>query len=886
MITPILSTKLYIPPVRPEIVSRPRLIERLNVGLGHKLTLISAPAGFGKTTLASAWVHQLQESKDIACAWVSLDESDNDPVRFFEYLIAALQQVDQELGQAMRSLLGTVQMPATSSLMTLLINDVASLDNALVLVLDDYHVIESASVHEAVTFLLEHAPPRMHVIITARGEPPLPLARLRARGLVTDVRPEMLRFTLPETGAFMERVLGVTLAADTLSVLETKTEGWVAGLQLAALSMRDKPDMDAFMATFGGDNRHVVDYLIGDVLSRLPDTLRSFLLHTCVLDRLTAPLCNALTGRDDGQQHLRDLEQANLFVIALDERRTWYRYHALFAEFLRATQSDPLTQAAQHRTAADWFAAARLWPDAVRHALAYSEATGEMAVSARIIADAIPTMVQDGALTTGLRWLETLPDDVIETYGELLLYKGWVLVFLGRLDATAECIAILQRRPPADTALRGRFVGLRAFLLLFRGEDAKALKLAQEALTLLADDDLFFRSTVMSILGDAQEAVGDRAGAAETYRAVQRISEPLGHIIIASYAVASLAIVLEMQGKLDAAIDLCQRTAARYVDTRGRPLPTTGVIYLQLALHLYTANALDAAQQALAVGLDLCRQLDLSDYVVDGLLIQALLHAADGDTVGGLAALRQARALAVQAELYTEIDELEALAALLHLARGDLAAAERWATTANLPLADSPDPQRELAYTAYLHLLIVQERLDEAETLLQSLEQFTRKAAYCGPLINVLLLRAVVCQARGDTAGALHYLDQAVTWAAPGGYVRPFVDLGVWIADLLVKVAGRAPTFVRAVLDALAGVPGVEAAAVEDAAAPVLVEPLSERELDVLRLVAAGLSNRQVGEQLFIATSTVRKHLEHIYGKLGVHNRTEAAARARDLGLF
>jgi LuxR family maltose regulon positive regulatory protein len=551
MAMPLLTTKLYIPPLRPGLVPRPRLIERLDDGLrrGHKLTLVSAPAGFGKTTLIANWKLTTsalapERSADASVdncqlVWLSLDEGDNDPMRFFSYLVATLRQCDEAIGQATQSLLGAQQLPPVESLVTLLINDIAVTSMPVILVLDDYQFIHNAAIHLAVAFLLERQPPHMHTVIATRTDPPLPLPRLRARGEMTEIRADDLRFTAGEAAAFLNQTLGLALDAEKIAALEARTEGWIAGLQLAALSMKGAKDMAGFVSAFSGSNRHVIDYLAEEVLARQPEEVRDFLHQTSILDRFCAPLCNAVTGHNDSDEMLRQLEQANLFLIPLDDRREWYRYHRLFADFLR-TDLAPERSAPLHLQAAHWFETYDLLPEAVNHVLAYTAATGDTDEAIRVITLAGSRALSEGALVTLLGWLDALPDGVVRASGWLASFRTWCLLMTGQSEMAMSYIQSAEAtlEHSSSSVDRGRVLGLRC--TVSNAQDI--LRMAPEALDLIGDADPLSRTGTLFTLGDAQDAVGDVAGAVETFRECYHLSQKHGHQIMAAVALAHLAI--------------------------------------------------------------------------------------------------------------------------------------------------------------------------------------------------------------------------------------------------------------------------------------------------------------------------------------------------------
>jgi LuxR family maltose regulon positive regulatory protein len=878
MTTTLLTTKLYIPPPRPNLVPRPHLVERLDEGLrlGRKLTLVSAPAGFGKTTLVTDWL--CSKGKDISSrstAWLSLDEVDNDPTRFFTYLIATLRQLDGEVGQAAQSLLGAPQLPPVESLMTLLVGDVVAIP-AFVLVLDDYHLIHTSLIHDAVEFLLTYQPPQMHLCLVTRGDPPLPLPRLRVRGQMTEIRADDLRFTGEEAATFLDQALGLMLDAEKVAALEARTEGWIAGLQLAALSMQGKKDLAGFIAAFSGSNRHVIDYLADEVLAQQSGEVRDFLRRTSVLDRLTASLCDAVTDRDDGDEVLRQLEQANLFLVPLDDRREWYRYHRLFADFLR-TELEPEQSAALHLKAAHWFETHDLLPEAVNHVLAHATATGDTDEAARIIALAGARALSDGALVTLLGWLDALPDEVVRASGWLASFKAWSLFMTGQPEAGLSYVQSTEARlgPDASPVDRGRVLSLRCAV----ADAEDILRMAPEALNLIGDADPLSRTGTLFMLGDAQDAMGDVAGAIETFREAHNLGQQHGYQIMAAVALAHLAISINVQGRRREAFALCQRGASQYADTRGNPLPVAGLIYVVLGELAYAANDLEQAQQYLQKGVELGQQSATTLVILYSLEALAQVQHAMGRAREALATIQKAQELASQAGELEWRNAGAAIEAALHLRQGDIQTAERWAEKANLPLTEPLDQTRKYEYTNYVRVLLALDRAREAQTLLARLERAAREDGRRRHLLTIHIQQALAEQIVGNKAKALKYLGQALRLAAPEGYVRAFLDEEPALAQLLSHVRHVAPEFVDKLLVAFGLSPPYSHT-------PALVEPLSERELEVLRLLATDLSAPEIADELIVAVSTVRSHIKHIYGKLDAHSRYEAVERARALGLL
>jgi LuxR family maltose regulon positive regulatory protein len=900
---PLLSTKLYIPPVRPELVPRPRLIERLNAGLQRKLTLISAPAGFGKTTLVTEWLN----SAERRFAWLSLDGGDNDPVRFVTYLVAALQRIDQKMGQVAQGLLGSPQLPPIDSLMTALINDIAAAPErtltgpstllrtgsgqGFALVLDDYHAIHTEWVHQAVEFLITHQPPQVHLILMTRQDPPLPLPRLRVRGQVTEIRADDLRFTVNEAAAFLNQALGLTLEAEIVAALEARTEGWIAGLQLAALSMEGRPAerVADFVEAFSGSHRHVIDYLADEVLARQPDEIRDFLRQTAILDRLTAPLCDALTGRDGAATLLRQLEQANLFLTPLDDRREWYRYHHLFADFLR-TELDGESQAALHLKAARWLAAHDLLPEAVKHALA----CGDMNEAAQMIALAAEGAFRTASFMTLLGWLDALPDELVRTNGELATFKGFVLFLTeSRAEAAAYANAAGHSLPSdAPPPSRGRLQSLKAHVALCNDAADSAIQLSREALDSLGDGDVFFRSLTLNNLGNALEGQGDIAAAADAYREGALTGRKAGDHLGAMAALTNLVLALNELGQRREAVALCRQVVEESAAQTGRVLPMAEGVYLAWSLLSYEANELDLARKQVLRALDLCEQMNIPDGILLGQYTLARVQLASGEVDAMRKVALEARQLAARLNLAAlQGVWFAALEAQASLGQGDLAAAAHWAEAAKLTPADTPHHWYESAYFTYVRLLLAQNRPEDARTLLATMERSAQRSGRHRKLITVYLQQALVQWIVGHKKQALARIESALRLAAPEGYRRAFLDEGQVIVELLPQVRYVAPAFVDSLLETFYDerrrpMDSGRAPSFVPRLSSVLAEPLTERELEILQLIAAGRSNPEIAELLYLSLNTVKWHVKNLYSKLSVSNRVEAVARAQELRLI
>jgi LuxR family maltose regulon positive regulatory protein len=882
--TPLLTTKLYIPPSRPNLVPRPRLVARLDEGLraGRKLTLIAAPAGFGKTTLATEWLYSTGKAiSSRSVAWLSLDEGDNDPTRFFTYIIAALQQLDASVGQATQSLLGSPQMPLTESLATTLVNDIAAIPGHFVLVLDDYQLIHNPLIHDALAFLLDHQPSQMHLLVATRIDPPLSLPRLRVRGQMTEIRADDLRFTEEEAATFLNQVLGLVLGAEKIAALEARTEGWIAGLQLAALSMQSKRDVDSFVEAFSGSNRHVIDYLADEVLAQQPEAIHDFLCQTSVLDRFCAPLCDAVREVDesadaDSRTILERLERQNLFLVPLDDRREWYRYHRLFADFLR-TELVPKQSTALHLRAAHWFEAHDFLPEAVNHALAHVAATGDTDEAVRIVTLAGSRAISEGALVTLLGWLDALPDEVVRANGWLVSFKAWCLLLTGQSEKAISYIQSAEAtlEPGGSPVDRGRVLSLRCAV-----SDAEdVLRITPQALMLIGDADPLSRTAALFILGDAQDAVGNVVGAIETFREAYHLAQKHGHQVIAAVALAHLAISINYYGRRHEALAICRRGAEMYTDTRGNPLPVAGLLYVVLGKLAYEANDLERAHQYLQTGLELGQHSATTLVILYSLEALAQVQYAMGDAQEALATIQEAQAMAAQAGEFEWRGAGAAIEAHLQMRQGNIQAARRWTESINLPLADPLDQTRKYEYTNYARVLLALGRASKAQALLAKLERAAQEDERHRHLLTIHIQQALAEHKLHNKAKALEYLERALQLAAQENYVRAFLDEDPALAQLLPHVRHVAPEFVGELLAAFGESP-------PPPHTPTRIEPLSARELEVLRLMASDLSAPEIAEELVIAVSTVRSHIKHIYGKLDAHSRYEAVERARKLDLI
>ncbi len=907
MATPLLKTKLYIPPIRPGLVSRPRLIERLNAGLAHKLTLISTPAGFGKTTLLSEWVSKgAVTAAQRPVAWISLDEGDNDSARFLAYFVAALQTI------AADSFTEATEV-AVETLVTTLINQISAIPD-FTLVLDDYHLITAQPIHDMVTFLLDHLPDNMHLVIASRADPPLPVARLRGRGQLTELRLTDLRFTSDEAAEFLGRVMGLELSADGVAALASRTEGWIAGLQMASLaiqaslsqahvSMQGQKDVASFIRAFTGSDRYILDYLVEEVLQRQPESTQTFLLQTAILDRLTGPLCDAVCldlAETDGQTTLEMMERANLFLVPLDNERRWYRYHRLFADLLRRRlqQVQPDLVPVLHRRASEWYEHNELMDQAIDHAL--SAQSFERA--ATLIEQIAEAMMMRSQVTTLLRWIDALPDELVRARPSLCIYHAWALLFGGRPIDDVE--ARLQDAGDDTDLTRGKTTTLRAFVALFQGQMPHAVELSREALELLSKDDSFLYSIAAWNLSLSYLVEGDVTAGIQTLDETARMSQKTGNIMITVMTLCQLAEFYMKRGLLHKAQTVYQRALELATDIRGQPLPIAGMALMGLGELSREWNDLETATRYLTKGIERIEQWG-EIGALDGYISLAHVRQAQGDIKGAQEAIQDAWRIAINFDA-TEMDDVLVAAHRAHLwvTQGSsdpsrLEAAARWldeqGLTANgalLELKKRIDDissfgqrRRTRAYTALVRLLIVQQQFDQALAILALLTAIVEHWGLNGYVIDFLLLKASALYAQGDVAQAMSSLEHALSLGEPEGYVRVFVDQGPPMARLLYQAATRGimPEYAGKLLAAF---PDAELTA-PPAPPPVeMIEPLSERELEILQLIAEGLSNREIAQRLVLSLATVKWHTGNIYGKLSVKNRTQAVARAREMGLF
>lgn len=908
MSMPILATKLYIPLPRVKAVPRPRLIERLNEGLDRKLTLISASAGFGKTSLISEWVAVC----DRPVAWLSVDEGDNNAIRFLTHLVAALQTIAENFGGGVVSALNSPQPPPIDTILTILLNEISSLPYKFVLVLDDYHVIGAKPIDDALIFLLEHLPPQKHLVIATRENPQLPLGRLRARGDLTELRAIDLRFTPGEASMFLNQVMDLSLSADEITALESRTEGWIAGLQLAALSMQGRKDIPAFIRAFAGDNRYIVDYLVEEVLHSQPDPVRNFLLQTSILSQLHGPLCDAVTGQEEGNTRLEVLERGNFFVVPLDDRRNWYRYHHLFAEVLSAhlREEQPDQVATLHRRASIWYEHHGSATDAIRHALA----TEDFARAASLVELACPAMSKSRQEATMLVWMKALPIELFHSRPVLSVQFAGILLSCGEIEGVEdrlrdaerwlETVADIGERSEAPVVemivvdeeqfrlLPGSISMYRAGYTLALGDVPSSMNYARRVLDLVPVDDHIRRGAANGILGLAYWRIGNLEEAHRTFAEGMASLQLAGYISDAIGGSIALTDIRIGQGRLRQAMRIHERGLQLAMEHGEPAMRGTADMYVGMSELYREHDDLHAAMQNLLRSKEQGDHTGFPQYRYRWRVAMARILEVQGDLDGAIELLHEAEHLYVS-DFFPNVRPVAALKTRVLIAQGRLGEAFDWVREQGLSSLDELCYLREFEHITLARVLLAKFRSDhsdpsmlEAMELLKRLLQAAEEGERTGSLIEILVVQAIAYHMKGDIPPALVPLERVLKLAEPEGYVRIFVDEGRPMMALLKEAVkqGIALNYALRLLTVFGRTD--DRTLVKQVMSKPMNEPLSERERDVLRLLRTDLSGPDIARELFVSLNTLRTHTKNIYDKLEVNSRRAAVRRAEELDLF
>jgi LuxR family maltose regulon positive regulatory protein len=891
----LVATKLHVPAPRSGLIGRGRLIDRLKRGLASRLVLVSAPAGFGKTSLLTQWLAAVA-GHGHTVGWLALDQSDNRAPIFWPHLVAAVETAVPGFGAGLLPLL-EASGSTTDGVLAALVNELDALSGEIYLVLDDYHLIDDQGIQEGVTFLLEHLPAHAHLLITTRADPPLPLALLRARGDLVEIRAADLRFTPEEASTYLNEVMGLDLRPEAVNALETRTEGWIAALQLAALSMQGRDDVAGFIAGFTGNDRYIVDYLVDEVLARQPDEIRSFLLRTSILDRLSGPLCDAVTGSAGGKAMLERLERANLLVIPLDDRRQWYRYHHLFADVLRAHLEEEHTEQIPdlHRQASEWYEQQGERSEAIHHALA----GGDVERTAALVESAIPEMRKARQEMQLRAWVDPLPDEVVRrrpvlavTFAGALLMSGEFVGVEGRLDDAERRIDALPGSGVGDEGelrrVRGDIEVYRASLAQVRGDVPATVEHAQRARELALEDDHVVRAGAAGFLGIAFWTSGDLEAAHRAWSECAARLEQAGHVADAVGATQALGDICIVQGRLQDALGTYQESL-ELVPEQSRSL-VRGTADMHVGMSEVFLERLDLAManEHLQEAQELGEYAGMAKFPYRWRVATARVRAAEGDLDGALVLINEAEHLYVS-DFFPNVQPVAALRARLWIASSQLREALGWARQAGVSGDDELNYLREFEHITLARLLLARAKSERTEALtgnalalLGRLGEAATAGARAGSMIEILVLEALALQAQGDTAAALGALERALTASEPEGHVRVFMEEGQPMTSLLREAARRgiAPAYIAELLDSVA------APRRHSLKKQGLIEPLSERELDVLRLLGSELSGPDIARELMVSLNTLRTHTKNIYMKLGVNNRRAALRRAQELDLL
>ncbi len=884
----LLRTKFYAPPVRSNQILRPRLIDLLNSGMDKALILVSAPAGYGKSTLISRWL----KDTGISSAWLSLDAGDNDPVRFVQYLLTAVQQIVPGVEGNLPGMLQPVQLEQVINLLT---NELSLVSNPFVLVLDDFHVIVSENVQKIISYFLEHLPPQIHLVLLTRIDPPLPLSRLRVRNQLMDIRADQLRFRRDEIAAFLNDKMTLKLSADDLSAIETRTEGWIAGLQLAALSMQSSNDVHGFVSAFTGSHHYIMDYLVEEVLRFQPKEVGDFLLQTSVLDNMCGPLCEFVIHEKkenppDGQATLEILERMNLFTIPLDDVRYWYRYHHLFADVLRKhlEQQYPQSIPGLYLRASQWFAQNGFIPEAVGYALK----AGDQDRAIELIEQNGPILVIGGELTHLAGWLKAV-ETRSQTHPWIHIIQAWLYILTGNLGPvettlqTAEKLISPLQMDIGTRIMQGTIATGRSYRSFMEGDTQRTATFARQALELLPDVDLISRSTLSiatALLGEASLMNGELEEAVKACMEARQIGQAAGDAHLVIIVNSALGRIFKEQGRLQKTAEIYEETLNIAIRPDGKKLVTAGEVYAELSQVSYEWNQLETAREQVHECLGLCRQWGFETFQATGLTMLARLDQVQGNTLAAIENMVLADKLTREHHFaFKYAAWVKCALARLFITQGNLEKASRIVQESGIAARDEIPYLREPEFVTLVRMLLAEGNYEAAMILSNRLLQQTEAGKRTGRVIETLVLQALILQSTKDPDRALAALQKALALAKPEGYVRTFIDEGEPMVRLLHLARSRQieTEYITNLLSA------IEKTAGGTSPPPELVSgPLTMREIEVLKLIEAGCSNQEIAEKLVISFTTVKRHISNIYTKLGAKSRTQAVAVAKELKLF
>jgi LuxR family transcriptional regulator, maltose regulon positive regulatory protein len=873
---PILSTKLYIPPLQPNAIRRPRLIEKM--GGGQKLTLVSAPAGFGKTTLLSEWISCCGK----ASAWLSLDENDNDPGRFLTYFIAAMQRIKSDFGKELLDILHSSHSPS-EDILTMLINELSLIPENCTFVIDDYHIIDSQPVDKILTFLIEHLPPRMNLVIATREDPQIPLPRLRALNQLAELRAVDLRFTLPETTGFLNRTMNLKLNEDDITALEIRTEGWIAGLQLVAISMKGIKETTGFIKSFTGSHHFIMDYLIEEVLEHQPPNIHRFLLGTSILERLCGPLCDAVLSdhSSGGKEMLIQLEHANLFIIPLDNERKWYRYHHLFRDLLRqrliqnkGLQSDDKVISINelHVRASEWYEQNNFEIEAFNHAAA----ANDIERAERLIEGKGMSLQFCGALNPILNWLKSLPKETLDARPSLWTTYASVVLGTGH---TAEIENILQSGEAAlknkeqnekTRDLMGRIASTRGMLAISKYQPEAIISQSLLALEYLHPENHPFRTSAVIKMGYAYMYMGERKKAKQAFSDALSQSQAAGNLINDILSSIGMGSILEGENQLKQAERTYNRILQISIDIN---FPIISEAYLGLARIYYEWNDPETSEHYLLKGIPISKQLQNTDRYISGEVLLARIKMVKNDTLKAADILANALESAHIHNFKVCIPEIYAAQFYLLLKKGNISEALKYAQNNLMSIA---------------RLKMAEGNLDEAISILEKFLEQMQEKNWEDKILQAKILLAKANHELGEREMALQIISNAISMAVPGDFIRIFIDEDLPMQRLLSEAYSQKiyPEYTGKLLSEFSKEKPTDNEVSICSQSQSLIDPLSQREMEVLKLISQGLSNQEISERLFLALSTIKGYNQRIFDKLNVQRRTEAIKRANDLGLL